>query len=404
MADRLAVALNGATAGHLEPAGRRSARFVPSPDGPTLTVATSGSEAWTADLTRAWFEGLLPEGDTRIRLASRFRVRPDDWFGLLAEIGWECAGAVSVVAESGAIPEPGYQPLTDQEVGERLDTLPGRPLDPDGALRVSLGGAQDKLVLARRGSGWSLPLGGAPSTHILKPQPPQWPGAVAAEAWALALARTVTEAAEAQAIPALGTRPVLVVTRFDRHVTATGEIRRVHQEDLCQALGLPPDDKYHEPPFRPGKPSFARLAAILRTRGVDPVVEIEHLLARLVVTLAVGNADAHAKNWSLLHDGSGLVRLAPLYDVVPTLAFVPGQRFAGLPIAGRFRLSEIGVPQILAEASDWGVPDGVARRIVRTTLDGLRDAIDGVAGPDLPEDVRRAVHDRVTMLSEDATS
>jgi serine/threonine-protein kinase HipA len=221
--------------------------------------------------------------------------------------------------------------LTDTEVGERLDALPGRPYDGEGALRMSLGGAQDKLVLAWRDGGWALPPGGAPSTHILRPEPPQWPGLVAAEAWSLAVARAVTEAADARAEIALGSRPVLVVTRFDRRAGADGAVERVHQEDLCQALGLLPSDRYHEPPFRPQKPSLARLAGILATRGVRPAQELERLVRQLVVTLAIGNADAHAKNWSLLHHGSGLVGLSPMYDVVPTSAFIRGQRFREPP-------------------------------------------------------------------------
>lgn len=105
----------------------------------------------------------------------------------------------------------------------------------------------------------------------------------------------------------------------------------------CQALGLPPGHKYHEPPFQPNKPSLARLAGILLARGVQPTAELEQLLRGLVVTLALGDADAHAKNWSLVHDRSGLVSLSPMYDVVPTGAFVSGQRLVSLPVAGRFR-------------------------------------------------------------------
>ncbi len=366
-----------------------------------LTVAASGGEPWTPELTRAWFEGLLPEGETRVRAASRFGVQPDDWFGLLAEIGWECAGAVAVQADDRRPAAPGYQPLADAEVGERLDALPGRPYDVEGALRMSLGGAQDKLVLAWRDGGWALPLGGAPSTHILKPEPPQWPGLVAAEAWSLAVAGIVTEAASARAENALGSRPVLVVTRFDRHEDAAGSIERVHQEDLCQALGLPPSDKYHEPPFRPQKPSLARLAEVLATRGVRPAQELERLLRQLVVTLAMGNADAHAKNWSLLHDGSGLVALSPMYDVVPTGAFVPGQRFVSLPVGGRFRIMEIGHEQVLAEAAGWGVPARAARRVVEEAVEALRRAVRLVGGSGSTDQVRESAEMNLARLSAD---
>jgi serine/threonine-protein kinase HipA len=404
MPERLIITLHGVEAGHLERAGRRSARFMPVPDGPVLTVAADGPKPWKPELTRAWFEGLLPEGETRTRAAGRFGVQPEDWFALLAEIGWECAGAVAIHPEEMALPDAGYRPLTDGEVGERLDALPGRPYDVTDALRMSLGGAQDKLVLALRPGGWALPLGGAPSTHILKPEPAAWPGLVAAEAWALALARSVTTAAAARPEDAIGSRPVLIVTRYDRRTGPTGEIDRIHQEDLCQALGLPPGDKYHEPPFRSHKPSLARLAGILLARGLQPTVELEQLLRSLVVTLALGNADAHAKNWSVVHDGSGFVTLAPMYDIVPTVAFVPGQRFASLPVAGRFRMAEIGVEQIVAESREWGIPERQARRIVLETLEGLQDAIGIAASPGVSDTVRDAVTARVNRLLADAAA
>ena len=404
MPERLVVTLHGVEAGRLERGGRRSARFIPVPDGPALTVAASDPKPWTPELTRAWFEGLLPEGETRTRAAGRFGVQPEDWFALLAEIGWECAGAVAVFPEDAAVPDAGYRPLTDAEVGERLDALPGRPYDVTDALRMSLGGAQDKLVLAWRDGGWALPVGGAPSTHILKPEPATWPGLVAAEAWALALARSVTTAAEARSEEAIGSRPVLIATRYDRRTGPDGRIDRIHQEDLCQALGLPSGDKYHEPPFRPHKPSLGRLAGILLARGVRPTAELERLLRDLVVTMALGNADAHAKNWSLLHDGSGFVTLAPMYDIVPTGAFVPSQRFASLPVAGRFRIAEIGVEQILAESRECGLPVRQARLILVETLEGLRDGLRTVPSPGVSAAVGGTVTAGVNRLLADAAA
>jgi serine/threonine-protein kinase HipA len=203
---------------------------------------------------------------------------------------------------------------------------------------------------------------------------------------------------------AIGNRPVLIVTRYDRRPGPDGRIDRIHQEDLCQALGLPPGDKYHEPPFRSHKPSLARLAGILLARGVQPTMELERLLRSLVVTVALGNADAHAKNWSLLHDGSGFVTLAPMYDIVPTTAFVPGQRFASLPVAGRFRMAEIGVEQILAESRVWGLPERRARRVVAETLGELRDGLEAVESTGVSAPVCDTVTAEVNRLLADAAA
>jgi serine/threonine-protein kinase HipA len=136
--------------------------YSPGIDSP-LTVGASGLTTWSPQLTRNWFDGLLPEGDRRARLAARFSLRSDDTFGPLGEIGWECAGAVAVLPE-GQLPSSGrYEPVDNAGVAERLDALPSIDLDPDDAIRMSLGGTQDKLLLARIAQGWALPIDGAPS-------------------------------------------------------------------------------------------------------------------------------------------------------------------------------------------------------------------------------------------------
>ena len=197
MTSTLAVWLSDRRVGTLERTAAGDLVYTPGIDVP-LTVAASGLTTWSPQLTRNWFDGLLPEGDRRVRLAARFGLRSEDTFGLLGEIGWECAGAVAVLPE-GQSPTAGrYEPISDSGVAERLDALPSIDLDPDDAIRMSLGGAQDKLLLARIAQQWALPIDGAPSTHILKPEPDLWPGLAAAEAWALHVASAATPASEAE--------------------------------------------------------------------------------------------------------------------------------------------------------------------------------------------------------------
>jgi serine/threonine-protein kinase HipA len=373
MTDRLDVWFEGSVAGNLE-RRKRTFVFVPSKD-VALTVAARGTDEWSAELTRNWFDGLLPEGDRRGRIAGRFGLRPEDTFGLLAEIGWECAGAVAVMPP-GVSPLTGtYVPLTARQVGDRLDDLLAGVIEAEETLRMSLGGAQEKLLLARAGAGWLLPIDGAPSTHILKPEPDRWPGLASAEGWALAAARTVTPASEAELATNLGSRPCLVVSRYDRDRDGD-RIARLHQEDLCQALGLPPGAKYATPPAKPGGPSYSRLAQILLERAADPPAQLVQLLEQVTSNVALANADAHAKNASLLHFADGTVELAPLYDVVPMLAFLPGQTHVGLPIASKFKLVEIGRDQLIGEAQAWGIPRRIAEETVSRVTDGLRGGIE----------------------------
>ena len=368
MTDRLAVWLGGNRVGAIERAGD-TIRYLPAVDAP-LSVASAGLAPWSPELTRNWFDGLLPEEGRRTRLAARFGLRPEDTFGLLREVGWECAGAVAVLPEERT-PGPGsYRPVRNRELGKILDALPSIAELPDEAVRMSLGGAKDKLLVAWREGGWALPLNGAPSTHILKPEPERFPGLAVAEAWALAVAASATAASEARVDHDLGSRPVLVVTRFDRETTPTGEIRRQHQEDLCQAIGAPPLAKYAPNPLRPESPSLAKLAGILAERAADPPEELSRLLTQVAVSVALRNADLHAKNLSIIND-RGVARLAPVYDVAPTTAFIERQSSMGLPVGGTWRIDEIGRAHLMREAQAWGVPQGVARSVVDATVEAL---------------------------------
>jgi serine/threonine-protein kinase HipA len=346
---------------------RRGFRYVPASGRRPLTVSPAGvGEPWEIGFSRAWFDGLLPEGEQRTAVERRHRVERGDTFGLLAAIGWECAGAVSVLPPGHTPADGHYRPLAEDEVTARVDAAPAIVDEIDLEVRLSLGGTQEKVLLARDDSGWHLPLQGAPSTHILKPEPARFAGLVLGEAWALAAAAAVTSAAQAEVRRVVDHRPALVVTRYDRVRTDDG-LRRLHQEDLCQVLGLPPEAKYAQPGarLRRGDPKLSDFAGILSMRSEDPPAELSRLLEQLIVTIALGNADAHAKNHSLVHQGAA-VTLSPLYDVVPTIAFLPEQRHAALAVDGKFRLDEITRAHVHGEARSWGIPE----REVRSTIDG----------------------------------
>ena len=404
MPDQLSVWLHDRRVGVLERDRRGRLQYVHKAGSLPVSIGLPANEPWTPARTMAWFEGLLPEGDQRARIAARFSVAASDTFALLEQIGWECAGAVAVLPEDQERPVGTYRRLSDDEVGLRLDALPARPYDDDDEVRASLGGYQAKIVLARFDDAWAEPVFGAASTHILKPEPPQWAGMAAAEAWALALAAQVTSAAAARWDGSLASAPTLVVTRYDRMIVA-GQVHRRHQEDLCQILGLLPEAKYAEPPMKPGKPSWDRLATILLERAVDPTGERLRLLEQVTVTIALGNADAHAKNLSVIHEREGLVSLAPMYDLVPTLAFIPRQTRSALPVAGKFRMDEITTEHLVREAISWGIPERRARSKVLDTLVALRSGITSAdtAVPQIDPKVRGAVVAQLERLHASAT-
>ncbi len=373
MTDPLFVWLGDERAGELIPTGRRF-RFERTPGSEPLTISPDGDEdVWAPGFARAWFDGLLPEEARRSAAEREHGVEPGDTFGLLAAIGWECAGAVSVLP-AGRRPATGsYQPLTDDEVWDRLDSLPRSVAPIDHDVRLSLGGAQEKLLLTYRDGRWNLPLEGAVSTHILKPEPERYPGLAVAEAWALAVASAATRTAVARLDAPVGHRPTLVVERYDRDVRSD-RIVRIHQEDGSQVLGLPPADKYARD-TGPRQPSLARIAGVLVARAADAPAELVRLLEQTVVNIALGNADAHAKNIAVVHTGHRTVSLSPLYDVATTQFFVPAQRRVPLPIGGKWRIDEVTRGHLLAEARSWGIPERVARDAISRTLDQLRSGM-----------------------------
>ena len=400
MTDPLAVWLGDDRVGELIP-DRRGFRFHRGPGAAPLTVAVEGDEeVWAPAFAHAWFDGLLPEEGRRSAAEREHGVQPGDTFALLAAIGWECAGAVSVLPPD-RLPATGtYQPLTDEEVWERLDALPRVVASIDHAVRLSLGGAQDKLLLAYRDGRWHLPLEGAVSTHILKPEPERFPGLAVAEAWSLAVATAATKTAVARLDAPAGHRPTLVVERYDR-VVRPNEVVRIHQEDGCQVLGLAPAEKYPRG-TGPRQASLARIAGILLARADDVPAELVRLLEQTVVNIALANTDAHAKNTSVIHTGARTISLSPLYDVAPTQFFLPAQRQTALPVDGKWRIDEMTRGHLLGEARSWGIPEPVARDTITRALDAVQSGMSDADSryPTLPPDLRTFVGRHVERLSE----
>jgi len=192
--------------------------------------------------TRAFFAGLLPEGDKRRLIAQTLHVSRQNDFALLDGIGGECAGAVSLL-------EPGQQPdlipfaqavrwLDEAELIALLNELPRRPmLAGEKGLRLSLAGAQDKLPVVSSEGRVGLPLQNTPSSHILKPAIQAVEGSVFNEGFCLALAGQMKLTVASAAIHRVADCVYLLVDRYDRVYQSDGALQRLHQEDFCQALG-----------------------------------------------------------------------------------------------------------------------------------------------------------------------
>lgn len=334
----------------------------------------------TADRVRAFFNGLLPEGVGRDELTRRFNLRPRDVIGLLRELGEDCAGAVVALPE-GATPSTelaSYQVLSEVGLAELVALLPAAPLGmvTEPVTRKSLAGMQPKLLLTRLPSGsWAYSTNGAPSTHILKPEEPDYPGGAANEAWCMRLAKACGLTTVDVEVLAVEGTPVFAVSRYDRAVI-DGTVERIHQEDMCQALGIETFDSRAKYGVHNAKRMTLRaIAEVLRFHAGDATAERLRLLAMTTFHVAIGNADAHGKNHSILHHSDGRIELAPVYDAWSTIQYSRLSRTMSLSVDRTFQLEAITVARLVNEAATWGVMASVAETTIRTTLAQLAEAI-----------------------------
>lgn len=347
-------------------------------------------------VAKPFFDGLLPEGEARRMIAYDFDLDPSDVFGLLAALGRDCAGALVIVPEAEQLGEAGVpEPISDAEVAERIRKLRVAPLGVDQRVRASLAGMQEKLLLARVDEGWGLPVDGAPSTHILKPRHPFLQDLVVNEAFCMRIAYQLGVRAASVDVGVFDDLEVLVVERYDRALGDDGvNVMRLHQEDFCQAYALDADRKYEER----GGPSLSRCAELLERWSSGD--ELNRLLDIVTLNVVVGNADAHAKNLSILHTPGGEVQLAPAYDVMSTIYYETVSTTPAMFVNGVQDINAITRDDIVAEAVGWGLSvDAIAPR-VDELLAGAEEAVDSAAADiEPPEDLHEVLRSRAQALA-----
>src|SRR5262249_50934499 len=157
-----------------------------------------------------------------------------------------------------------------------------------------------------------------------------------------------------------GGHRLIAVARYDRALGPGGTVERLHQEDFCQATGTPPRHKYQED----GGPSLRRIAEILR--AVDPD-GLPRLLRAASLNVLIANGDAHGKNFSLLHERSGGLRLAPLYDLMSTAVY--GDDSLAMAVNGIRRMSAVVRQHLVNEATTWGMAGRPAAAVVDDLLE-----------------------------------
>lgn len=332
MTDELVVAIGGVVAGTL----RREARVLrfdydadyrARPDAtPLSTSMRLQVESHAGRVVETWLSGLLPENpDLLARWARQFDVANAPFALLGTPVGEDCPGAVQFVRQDRldhVLHRPGRVDWLDEaEVARRLAALRNDAtawLGPDFTGQFSLAGAQAKTALHFDGRRWGVPSGATPTTHILKPAIKGLDDHDLNEHLCLEAAARAGLVVVHTRIARFADQSAVVIERYDRRRVGR-RLVRVHQEDLCQALAVPPERKYQSD----GGPSVVEIARLLRD-VVRPMAAataaLDSLLDALAWNWVIGGTDAHAKNYSLLLSGDQ-VRLAPLYDIASVLPY-----------------------------------------------------------------------------------
>lgn len=376
MTDSLRVLLYGEHAADLTRDGQRltiryadtyAARSGATPI--SLSMPTSVREH-TTKTVEPWLWGLLPDSEQVLqRWAREFHVSARNVFALLSHVGEDCAGAVQFVRESriAALSEEHIEWLTENDVADILRELTADPTSwhqKNLTGQFSLAGAQPKTALHFDGSRWGRPYGNTPTTHILKPTVVGLADHDLNEHLCLRAANAIGLRAAASSIGSFCDQRAVVVRRYDRTALADGQITRIHQEDLCQALSVHPDSKYQ---FDRG-PSPKDIADLFwrdapRSAAANLAMQFAEALA---FNWLIAGTDAHAKNYSLLLLGKD-VRLAPLYDIASALPYPELDRHdlrLAMKIGKTYELAYIGRSNWEQLAAQLGLrPAAVLERV-----------------------------------------
>ena len=374
---------------------------------PNFPIVTGKFEDTANDKPVEWFfENLLPEGRLRNLIATRDRIDPRDTWALLVRHGQDTAGALSLTPEGlAAATKEILVPLSRETLQEKIKASRARNLPLMASwdeIRMSLAGAQEKLGLRIDANGaMFLPEGSAPSTHIVKPEnaSADFPHCPANEFFCMRLAHELKVP-----VPTVGLlhlpEPLYVIERFDREPMENGAdkvFRRLHQIDLCQAMGVAPSKKYESE----GGLGLHHLFGVLRGTFMDrPIVAANAVVQWIAFNYLIGNLDAHAKNIAFLMRGQKAA-VAPFYDMLCVEAYLPRQTMS-MSIAGENKPGWVEGPHWDAMAFEAGVAPRLVRGVLSRMSEDLPEAISRVIGDErlLPVE-RDFLREKVLPVIED---
>lgn len=365
----------------------------------------------------AVFENLLPDSaPVRTRVAERVGASGIDAYSLLTQIGRDCVGALQFMPE-GEDPAPSASiegtEVNEAEIENILVNLARAPLglDADDDFRVSVAGAQEKTALLRHEGRWLRPTGVTPTTHILKPQIGHvntgggivdLSNSVENEYYCLRLMAAFGLRVNAVEMITFGETTALVIERFDRRWARDGRLIRLPQEDLCQALSVPPTAKYESD----GGPGIVDIARFLQGSDDANADRATFLKAQLLFWL-IGATDGHAKNFSVFLKPGGRFELTPLYDVLTVQPGVDAHQIRlnsfklAMAVGTRrhYRMREIHGRHFVETAQAAGLSLQAAHEIIDDIHARSATAFDNVVNT-LPRHFPEAIHQSVLAASQ----
>lgn len=331
-------------------------------------------EAFKRKSCHAFFGGILPEENQRKLIAKNLGISVNNDFSMLEKIGGECAGALSFIPKGQKLNSytNNYHELQSTELANILRELPTRPLlAGEKGVRLSLAGVQDKIAVYINDDKFFIPLDSAPSTHILKPDFSIYEGVIFNEAFCLKLAKEINLPTAEAEIKKIDEIDYLLIKRYDRIFDETQQkIKRLHQEDFCQALGVPSNNKYQNE----GGPSLKQCFDLIRKESSIPILDLDKLINAVIFNFIIGNCDAHGKNFSLLYLDQ--LQLAPSYDLICTLYYEDLDKKMAMKLGGEYLINHISL----------------------LNFDKLADEI-GFSKPELRKRILQLIEKIITILS-----
>lgn len=337
-------------------------------------------ETFSQKECQGFFGGLLPEEKNRDLIARNLGISKENDFSMLNEIGGECAGAVSFMPHGILLPQENLQSrfLSESDLARILRELPQRPLMAgEAGVRLSLAGAQNKLPVRIDGDSISLPLGNAPSTHIIKPAIPDYEGIIYNESLCMKLAKAIGLSVANMSIGKAEDIEYLVIERYDRKSTIITYFSlskmineekklRLHQEDFCQALGISSKNKYQ---IENG-PSIKDCIALIRDIVPISASELQKLIDAIIFNFLIGNNDAHGKNFSLVYNQrlqeftEKNVYLAPLYDLICTIYYPNLAKTMAMKIGDQYDSNLVSTKDFEKMAEECGLSKPLVKKRV----------------------------------------